>query len=91
MLNVCHCFEGQFLINNYRQATKNVLELKPKLDVMKTKLNIKSDDIFEQWRKEEHEYLKSTQSARADEDIMARAYVATLKQLKDAELVMWPP
>ena len=76
---------GLFLLSNHCQAIKNIQELEPKLNVMKGKLGINNNDTFERWHKEEESYLKVTQNAKLDEDMMPWAYVAALKKLKDAE------
>ncbi|KAL5508706.1 hypothetical protein ACEPAG_4791 [Sanghuangporus baumii] len=74
-----------FLLNNLRQAHKNIHTLSQELETTKARLGIDSDDVFLQWRLEELEYLKTLQASSISiVEQLEMDYVDTLKCLKKA-------
>ncbi|KAL5514583.1 hypothetical protein ACEPAG_1899 [Sanghuangporus baumii] len=78
-----------FLLNNLRQARKNIHTLSQELKTTKARLGMNSNDVFLQWRLEELEYLKTLQASSISiVEQLEMDYVDTLKRLKKAnELV----
>lgn len=75
-----------FLLNNLRQARKNIHTLSQELEITKAKLGIVDDEVFLQWRLEELEYLKTLQSSSTSiVEQLEMDYVDTLKRLKKAK------
>ncbi|KAH8108225.1 hypothetical protein DFH11DRAFT_1517256, partial [Phellopilus nigrolimitatus] len=74
---------SRFILNNYRQALRNIHSLSSELNAAMASLKIEGPEIFEQWHAEEYEYLQSLQEPR-DADVLAMGYVKSLKNLSAA-------
>ncbi|KAF8573586.1 hypothetical protein K439DRAFT_1665734 [Ramaria rubella] len=75
---------SRFLLNNYRQAMKNLALLPDQLEAAKRSLNIDSDVRFEEWREAEKAYLRGLKT-EPELDVLKIEYLSTLIKLRQAE------
>ena len=75
---------GHFLCNNFNQAVKNLSSLLAQLEATRNILNLKSDEIFLDWCREEKAYLV-TLKKEPPSDILAMQYLDVLKKLCTTE------
>ncbi|KAH8107285.1 hypothetical protein DFH11DRAFT_1549792 [Phellopilus nigrolimitatus] len=76
---------SRFILNNYRQALRNIDTLSSELAGAQSCLGIENSAIFKQWHAEEYAYLQSL-SKPQEFDVLAMQYVKTLKRLSAAVL-----
>ncbi|KAF8580082.1 hypothetical protein K439DRAFT_1620080 [Ramaria rubella] len=75
---------SQFLLNNYRQACKNLAVLPDQLEAAKRALSIPSDTVFEEWQLAKKAYLRGLKK-EPETDILKLEYLSTLIKLHKAE------
>lgn len=75
---------GKFLHDNYKQALSIIAEYGPQVDAYCKNNNV-TDADFENWHREELEYLKNLTS-KTPENPDAVEYVTTLRDLEDARV-----
>ncbi|KAF8587248.1 hypothetical protein K439DRAFT_854298 [Ramaria rubella] len=73
-----------FLLNNYRQAMKNLGLLPDQLEAAKRSLSIDSDVRFEEWREAEKAYLRGLKT-ETELDVLKIEYLSTLIKLHQAK------
>ncbi|KAH8111333.1 hypothetical protein DFH11DRAFT_1508526, partial [Phellopilus nigrolimitatus] len=74
---------SRFILNNYRQALRNIRDISSNLATTMSSLRIENSYTFIQWHAEELTYLQSLRKP-PEVDILAMNYVKALKRLKAA-------